>query len=234
MKFIIFSSLLSLFCVGAFAADAHKLSVTGNSSIFKPADQLNIIIGVETFDQESKKAAQANAAKMQAVKDVLIKTGLSEKEIQTKEFTIAPVLTPPPQNPPADWQPKIAGYQVRNTYQVKTKRLDLAGTIIDATTKEGANTIQSISFTLENEDIAKVEAIGQAYKQAEFYATALSKEAHVKLGDIIELSISHPFTNVRFLKAERFSQELGTPISPKDVEVKASVSVVFEIDKLQP
>ncbi|QLH35440.1 MAG: SIMPL domain-containing protein [Parachlamydiaceae bacterium] len=198
--------------------------------MFKPADKLTLILGVETFDKDRQKAIQNNAVKMKAVIEALKTAGLSKEELQTKDFVLIPQMTPQPKNPPADWQPTIAGYQVRNTLIIKTVKLDSTGEFIDTVTKVGGNYIQSISFSLLNDEEAKIEAIEKAYKQANTYAKALAKTSGLQLGDIIELSISQPYMTTRSFKAERLGVETETPISPRDVEVSASVSVIYKIE----
>ncbi len=211
------------------AADA-KLSVTGNSSVFKLADQLTLVLGVESYDKESKAAVKANAGKMKLVIEALKNIGVTEHEIQTHDFTVIPQTSPSPQNPPPDWQPAIVGYRVRNTLNIRTTKLESAGAMIDAVSKAGGNYIQSITFSLQEEDLAKAEAIGKAFKQADAYAHALAKEAGVRTGEIIELSIGHSYVGAVAFKAERLNSVEETPISPREVEVTASVSVVFSIE----
>lgn len=226
----VFLWLCAALALGFSQADAkeeHKLSVSGTATVFKPADILTLVLAVETYDKDINKGTQSNSEKMQAVIKGLIQAGLSDKEFQTKNYTIIPQLTPTPKNPPADWQPSISGYRIRNTLEIRTKRLDIAGQLIDAAVRVGGNAFDSISFSLEHEDEAKAEAITKAFLQAEKYAHALAKEAHVKLEKIMELSINQPYASPFVLKAARLNQESPTPISAREVEVSATVSVVY-------
>ncbi len=219
----------------AVCSEEHKLSVTGNASVFKPSDLLTLILGVETYHKDSNSAVEANAMKMKAVIESLQKIGLTEAEMQTKDFVILPQMTPSPKNPSPDWQPTIAGYQVRNTLNIRTNKLELAGEMINASSKVGGNYVQAINFSLLDEDHAKAEAISKAYQQAEMYAQSLAKVAGVQMGDVMELSIGHSFVGGGVYKAARMDSSVETPISARDVEVAASVSVIFNIKtKTQP
>lgn len=229
MKIITLAATLILILQNLSAE--NKLSVSNvSATIYKPANKLTITIGVENFDQSVKNGAQINARKMQAVIENLKAAGLTDEEIQTKDFTIAPQLSPTPKNPPADWLPTITGYQIRHSLEIHTQKLGLAGDLIDAATKEQANIIHSISFSLQNEEQAKNEALGKAYRQAETYANTLAQNAGIQLGNVLEITTGHPSINTHLFKAERFVAEtIATPITPHDVEVSASVSVTYGI-----
>lgn len=232
MKRFLISFIFIILTQTIYADNPHKLSVSGESTIYKPADKLSIMIGVETYDQDVKKAIQANARKMQDIHDALLKMGLSETELQTKAYTVVPRHTPTPENPPPKWEPTIIGYEVRNTLEIRTDKLELAGNMIDVASSAGANFIHSISFSLQNEQQAKAEAIAQAFHNAESYAQAAVKEAGLQLGQIIDLTVNQPVKRTELFKGSRNlgSQEIPTMISPRDVEVSATVSIVYEIE----
>lgn len=214
----------------------HTLIVPGASSVFRPADKLSLTVGVVTFNQDVGAAVSANADRMKAVVSTLKDLGLNDKELQTGDFTIQPKYAPTPHNPPADWQPTIVGYEVRNTLTIHTNKLDLANQIIAAAGKESANLIQDLTFTLQNEQSAKSEAIAQAVRQAEGYAEAAAKEAKVRLGEIQEINIHSSYISPRMLKADRMveAQGIATPILPGEVEVHANVTIIYLIYPTAP
>lgn len=233
MKILSIFAFIVISTTGLNAEVAPKLTVSGNAIVYQPADKLSLTIGVVTNNKEVKPALKANAEKVNAVITRLNFLGLHDKELQTGDFTITPQYAPAPKNAPYDWQPTIAGYEIQNTLVVQTTKLDLISDIIDAATIEGVNVVHNISFSLQDEQIAKSEAITLAVQQAETYANAAAKAARIKLGDIQELAINTTYATPRFLKAESLmnSRDTGTPILPGDVEVSASVSVVYDIIK---
>ncbi len=220
-----------LVCWQSLPADMHKLTVSGSSTVFKPADKLSLTLGVMTFEKEVKNAILGNSEKMAAVIKALSNAGLEETEMQTGNFTVNPKYTPAALHPPADWQPSIAGYEVTNTVDIHTLKLDHLEGIIDAAGKSGANLIQSLSFSLQDDKLAKAEAIALAIQQARSYAKAAAREAGLKLVGILELSVNSPFLNARTLNAERFAyaKEVSTPIISGEVEISGSVSMVYSI-----
>lgn len=232
MKQIFMTSLFIILAHMGYAENIQKLSVSGEATIFKAADKLSISIGVETYDSDVKKAIQSNAEKMDSIRKALEKIGFTDKELQTKAYTVSPRYTPTPQNPPANWEPTMIGYEVRNTLEVITTKIDQAGHIIDVASGAGANNINSINFSLQDEQQAKEEAIAQAYRRAVAYAEAVRKEADLKLVGIADLTVNQPITNVAMFREAPRSyafKEITTSISPREVEVSATVSIIYYI-----
>lgn len=212
------------------AADPHKISVSGNAVIHKPADKLSLRVATLTNDRSVESAIKSNNEAMQHILAALKKIGLSEDEYQTGTFTVNPQYAKPPKDPASDWRPTIVGYEVRNTLQIQTKKLDLAGTIIDASTKNGANLVDEIAFSLEDTESAQAEAITKAVNQAKIYAETAALAASEQLGDVLELTINPATVTPHFMKAERFAMaNTAPPITAGEAEITASVFIVYEI-----
>jgi uncharacterized protein YggE len=231
MKTTILALLLLTASPGFCKEDFQKLTVSGSSVIYKPSDMFSMTIGVVTHNKDVKLAMNSNAKKMTPIFKTLADLGLTDKEYQTGSYSINPQYTPQPKSPPPDWHSEISGYEVRNTIVIRTKKLDLVSAIIDAVSKDGANLIENVNFSLDNEDAAKSQAIAQAVAQARLYADSAAKAAGVKLGPIQQLTINPSMgSNPRTMKMYSSGvQETSTPISPGEVEVSSNVSIVYEI-----
>lgn len=212
----------------------HKLTVNGMANIKKPADQLKMTVGVVSQNADVRKAIDDNREKMILVLEAIRRAGLDAKEFQTGTFQILPQYEPPPKQPQPNWHPAIVGYEVRNTLAIETSKLDLAGPLIDAVVKQGGNLVEEIAFSLQDIQPSKKEAIAKAVAEAREYALAAAKEANVRLGDVLELTINPVAIMPRAMRMEKFamaSAETSTPITPGDVEVSASVSMIYELKK---
>lgn len=228
--------ILTALCMGMSTLCAlnqiPKLTVSGTGNVEKPADKVSLTIGVVTNDQVAKKALNANAEKLHAVREDLLKTGLSEKEMQTGTFSVQPKYSPAPRDVTPDWQPKIVGYEVRNTLSIKTTNLDLLGKIIDASGGGEANLIQDLNFSLQDDQAATSEAIAKAIRQAKAYAESAASSAGIKLGNIIELAVNPSHINPRpypMAAGLAFAKEMATPITPGNIEVNATVNISYEL-----
>lgn len=231
MKFIVFC----LVAISTFSYSAehqhNRLSVTGQATVYIPADKLTMSVGVVTQNTLAQVALKENRERMNQVIAALKRAGLRENEYQTGQFSVNPTYTQPPKNPPPNWQQTISGYEVRNTVNIRTNQFELAGSIIDEVGAGGANLIDNISFVLDNPGPSKNEAITLAVQQAIGYAETAARAANVSLGGLMDLSIN-PSVIVPHFKMNTFAMAAeggGTPINAGNVEVQATASLVYEI-----
>jgi uncharacterized protein len=227
----VFFLILSFICplTAETTKEISKLIVRGEATIFKPADQLHLSLGVITREQNAEQALKSNNEKMQSVLAALKKIGLEEAEYQTGRFSIEPIYSPPPKNPPNDWKSVITGYEVTNKIAIKTLKLNSAGSIIDTASGAGANSVDTISFGLKDPQTYRAEAILAAEKQAMDDALILAKAANVDLVRFVEISLDNTFPSPRAVSKFMAMENAATSIQPGDVEVKASVNLIYEI-----
>ncbi len=210
------------------------LTVRGDAQLEKPADELRIRVGVVTESDEAPTALRENSRQMNDVIDALKKTGLTDKEYQTSQFQIQPVYTRRPRQAPVDWKPKIVGYRVTNSLNVKTKKLELAGELIQAANEAGANSIDSISFGLADPRTHRDEAIRAATSNALTDARTLADAASLRLVRVLSITLDQaaaPRPTIQRMSAGMAMAEaaIPPPIQPGDVTVHANVTVVYEI-----
>lgn len=217
--------------------DTPKLTLTGRAVLHKPADQLCLTVGVVTLASEAETALKNNNTTMQAVAASLKKVGLADDEYETGRFNIHPTYSPQPKNPPPDWKPSINGYEVSNSINIKTPQIKLAGAIIDMANKSGANSIENIRFELKDANLYRDEAIttaaGVAIKEAETLAKATGQKlVRLLLVNLDEAAEPSPRPRAMAMyKATSYNSESSAPILPGNVDVEASVTVVYEITK---
>ncbi|MCB1112200.1 MAG: SIMPL domain-containing protein [Chlamydiales bacterium] len=236
MKKLIPLTFMLLAPVFVFSADQNltpQMIIEGRAAIYQPADELLLTVGVVTEADDAQSALTKNNTLMESVIAALQQTGLTTDEYQTGRFSIQPTYTPQPRNPPPDWQAKINGYRVTNSLNIKTGKLSMAGTLIDAANKAGANSIDQISFGLKNAESKRSEAISAATANAIKDAQTLAEAANIKLGNIQRINLDNaqvptPQMKGNMLYAAR-SMDVATPISSGDVEISATVSIVYEI-----
>ena len=211
------------------------LTVRGDAQLDKPADELRIRVGVVTESDEATIALRENSRQMNDVIDALKKTGLTDKEYQTSQFQIQPMYTRRPRQAPVDWKPKIVGYRVSNSLNVKTKKLELAGELIQAANEAGANSIDSISFGLADPRTHRAEAIRAATANALTDARTLAEAAGLRLVRVLSITLDQaaappPIPIMQRMSAGMAMAEAAPPpIQPGDVTVHANVTVVYEI-----
>lgn len=208
------------------------ITLSAQGTIYRPADELQMNIGVITYKETAQEALDENSLKMNTVIESLKSSGLTNKDYETGHFSINPTYTPYPKNPPEDWKQSINGYEASNTILIRTSNINLAGKIIDAANQAGANNINAINFVLHDPRTYWDEAITLAVENAMNDAQTIAKAANLNLVRI--LSISLEGNNQIAPKSGAFSAKImdysSTPaIEAGEVTIKASVNVIYEI-----
>jgi uncharacterized protein YggE len=216
-----------------------QLTVRGEAQLERPADQLHLRLGVVTNAVEAAQAMQDNSRAMEGIIAAIQNLGLGKGEYETGRFNVQPQYAPPPRQPQPEWRPKIAGYQVTNTLHIKTKKLELAGDLIQAATDAGANTVESIYFDLADPRTHRAEAIEEATKNAVADANVLAKASNQKLVRVLSINLDHaaappPLPQYDHMARGMAGAEMASapPITPGEITVTASVTLVFEIAPL--
>lgn len=210
----------------------NGIHVSGEGKVVATPDLIVASLGIES-QALTVAEAQANARKaMDAVMNALKANGVKDKDIQTQNFSIAPVTR---------WIDKegrqeITGYRVSNIVTVKLRQLDVAGTIIDAVADAGGDSarVQGISFTVENPEVLKAQAEKLALQDAKARATAMAETLGVDLGKLIYAQFGYtslpvPMSLVRDSVAKAGESLPPTVINPGELTITASAQLVYAI-----
>lgn len=236
----LFLSLLTIVfipftCYGNIHEKDRTLTVNGETTLYKPADQLSITLGAITEGNTATVALNDNNVKMQEILSAIKSLGLTNDELQTQRFVMSPIYSTPPKNPGPEWQAKTIGYRVSNFLQINTGRLELAGKIIDAANKAGANSVENISYSLKDLRRYRAEAIASATKNAIDDAKALADSAGLALDEVIRIVLDPDFAPQPLYKSPMLysvragSSGIATPLEAGDIEVKAKVNIVYRL-----
>jgi uncharacterized protein len=227
---IVFLGLMLLFlavsnATAAAENNASKLTVQGDGKVTASPDMATIVLGVETQNASAAGAVRENAGLMNKTINALKAAGIAENNIQTSSFS----LTTMPEDQPktASGKPKAPVFLATNQVTVKLNNTTEVGSVLDAAVSAGSNSIQQVSFDLRDprpqNDRAMTLAIEDAQRQAEVAANA----AGVKLGRVLEITEGYGYV-APTAKGALFAN-VATPIQPGELEVSASVTVIYEI-----
>lgn len=227
---IVFLGLMLLFLAVPNAAavtenNASKLTVQGDGKVTASPDMATIVLGVETQNASAAGAVRENAGLMNKTINALRAAGIAENNIQTSSFS----LTTMPQDQPKTVfeKQKAPVFLAANQVTVKLNNTTEVGRVLDAAVSAGSNSIQQVSFDLRDprpqNDRAMTLAIEDARRQAEVAA----KAAGVKLGRVLEITEGYGYVAPTARNA--LFADISTPIQPGQLEVSASVTVIYEI-----
>ena len=232
MKKFIFPILIATSLLSADDV-VPTLTVNGRAVLQRPANIATLSVGVTTSADTAESALTDNSQKMQSIVSSLLDTHLTKEEMQTGQFNITPLYTPYPKNPAPDFKQTIIGYEVTNMLSIRTDKIKEIGNFIDIATKSGANKIENVQFSLNDERSAWDEVIELATKNAISDATTMSSAANVKLLRVTSISLDDSrITPPRPLNATLFKSAAlaDTIIEPGQTEISANVHLTYEID----
>jgi len=221
------------------ASDAAKLTVRGEARLMIAPDTVSVILGVSTESAKAKKAIADNNTTMNKVMRALDVLGLSDAEYQTQQFRVQPIWTSRPKGAASTWAPNIASYRVSNTLRITTQQLEIVGELIGAATEAGANQVNSIQFSLSNSREYRSQAIAAAMANAKADAQTLADASGDRIKRTLSLNLNNAEASVaqadvRQLKSRMMMDSMAEasppPIDAGDITVRASVSVVYELE----
>jgi len=215
----------------------NVITVTGAGEIYAKPD-----IGIVSFAvvNEAKTVAEAmaeNTKHMNAAIEAVKSQGVEEKDLKTVGFNIYPryewreKTTIPPYY---EGERVLAGYEVRQSLQVKIRDLTKVGNIIQEATKAGANEVSDLQLTIDKEDELKTQARAEAIEQAKSKAKELASQLGIGLGRIKSFSESgyEPiYYRTDYAKAESAAGMGGAApdIQTGENKIEVNVVIVYEV-----
>jgi uncharacterized protein YggE len=227
LPFVLLASLVLAACGALPGSQQRSLSVTGTGSVNVVPDVVTVSLGVQTVSSNIAQAVADNNRRAGQVQQAAREAGVADADIQTVYFYV----TPQQQYDTSGNPTGIVTYWVDNTINVTLRQTDKLGELLQAAIDAGANSVQSVSFSVDDpsqaEDQARQEAMDDARGRAEMLATA----AGATLGEPISIS-----TNV-YLPGPTASYRMdtaagvggGVPVTVGTTEVQVQVSVVYEL-----
>lgn len=165
-------------------APRTDLGVSGTGRVFIAPDTAIASIGVDITAPTLAEATKQASDQMTAVINAIKAQGVDAKDIQTSSYNVYPITNQSKEGE----TPKITGYHVTNIVTVKIRNIANVGKVLDAAIAAGANSINSVMFTVDNPAKAQEEARTLAVKDAMAKAQTLATAAGVKVGKIIVIS----------------------------------------------
>lgn len=201
-----------------------SLVTSGQGEAKVTPDRVSVLVNVQTRAASATAAASANAQRTKAVLDALGRLGLPKDQLSTEGYSAYPEMN----YDRTGGAPRVTGYVVTNSVRAESKRVDQAGTIIDAALGAGANLINSLTFYASSIDEPRRQAIALAVASARADAEAMAQSAGGHLGALLELSTQGPTVPPRpmFDVAARGKMAVAeqTPINPGQQTVNVFVS----------
>jgi uncharacterized protein len=209
---------------------------TGSALSRLAPDRAFISIGVETTDKTANDALSLNSGLMNNIISELRSDGLKPNETRTTFFNIFPLYN----YTESGTRLNVTGFTVTNTLQIESSNLDNVSQWIDTAVASGANSINSIDFSVTEKKLEDTrtklitDAIGNAKQKAEAAASAVQLSiTRVKSIVVDGSTINPPLPPQPFFRdsvsAQGGTASSSTPIIAGEQEVSVTVSGIFSM-----
>ena len=212
------------------AAQGATVSVTGSATILAPADTATVRLGVTESAQNVLEAQSAMNAKIEAIRQALLESGIDEKSINTDRLNIYTNYSYA-----EDGTERVSSYTASSTLSIVTQDMDATGAIIDTAFGAGANTLNGIEFSVQNTEEVMDEAYVQAMLDAHDKAELLAQTEGASVRGVVSISQGSAYSYDSMSNSLRMDATVaegagaGTFVQAALIEVSASVSVTYEL-----
>jgi uncharacterized protein len=238
MKSVTVILTVLLTCAFAVAQDRPTIQAQPNTVVVG-ADgkfEANPDTAVVQFDisaqEDNSRAAYDRASKAaEQIRQILRSNAIDPKAAQISAFSIQPIYDYKPA------KPKLVAYRVNASVNVKLKDFTKVAPIIQQLSETDVTGNQSVSYTLEDIDAAKMKAVEDAYRRAHESAETIARVSGRALGELSYASVDTN-ENVRVVPVMRAMTAMAGPsaapapteeFSPQTVTVTAHVNAIFAL-----
>jgi hypothetical protein len=186
------------------------------------------VYGVPWYFPTAAEALSANSDAVAAMIARLKGAGIEDRDLQTSGLSLGPRYD---YSNSSGEEPKITGYMAQNMVTVRIRAIDTVGAVLDGAVTDGANSLNGLTFGMQDSaallDEARRRAVADAAHKAGLYAEA----AGITLGPVI--SISEPVGDLQLvpmvMAEAAFAKGGAVPLATGEVNLSASVSIIYAI-----
>lgn len=212
---------------GEDAKTPKSITVSAQGKVTAQPDVAYVTVGVTTQNKDMQAAQDKNAQIMNTMMQALISAGLTQDDIKTTQYNAYPIY---------DYSSstnKIMNYEVNNQVELTMKDITRVGEYIDIAVNSGANMTNSIGFGILDQQAVYNEALKLAVEAAKAKADTLAAAGGVKIIGTLQMNENSMGGSIlrEYPQAAMDESNSGsTPISSGNLDIEASVTVVYEIE----
>ncbi len=200
------------------------ISISGTGVVTGAPDQAMISLGVVTHADTAEAAQTRNAAAARGIRDAVTALGVDRRYIQTSNYSFRPEYSREQND-----RREIVGYVVSNTVAVRLDDVDMVGQVIDAALTSGANTVDSLTFSIRDTRGLRREALAAAVKDAREKAEIIAGALGKRLAGIQSVTENSQMFQPRMdmNKMMMSAAAEATPIEAGSLSLEAAVHIEF-------
>ena len=219
----------------SISSEQPRIAVSGHAEVAGKPDTAYVTSGVTSQGNTAREALDSNTADMAALIKALKGAGIEARDIQTSGFSVSPnyVYTDQRDANGYTMPGKINGYTVSNTVSVRIRDLAILGQVLDRSVTVGANTINGISFSVDDPSALYDEARRGAFADARAKATLYAGEAGVGLGPVMSISEQQGYAPPQpymMRRAADMAVSAPVPVEAGELSFSIDVQVIWTLD----
>ena len=238
-RYLAFLFCLVLLCLGALQLSAQERSTTpipnsvwvgADGKFESEPDTVLVQFNISAQDDTAQGANQRATASAEQVRDLLRKNGLDPKQAEVGYFSVQPVY---------DYRSpkrKLLGYRVNTSISIKLKDFAKVGPITQGLSDIDVTDNQSLSYTLDNMDSAKIKAVEDALRRAHDEASAVAQAGGRTLGDLSYVSVDTyepgPVRPMQMMAPRAMTAESAAPPAPTEEFGAQKITVTAHVNAL--
>ena len=212
----------------------NTIKTIGSASASIKPDQVSLSFSISSL---SKTASQALAENNEILKGAIINlkaANLNEEEIGTSSFSIGPAFDYVYFNNGTSSN-VFKGYQVLINLIVVTKKIELAGSLVDTVIKSGVKQVNSVEFQISNGKKQELQdqLLTQAVKNAKEKADLALEPLKARVNGLVSLDLANtqPQTYYPIASNSKIAYDAieRTDLHASNQDITVEVAAVFEI-----
>lgn len=159
----------------------REISVMGEAKAYAKPDIATISFGVHTQATKSQDTVNQNNEIMNKVVKSIKDSGVKDEDIQTTLYNLFPLY---------DYTERgsvFRGYSLDQQVQVKIRDFDKINDILDKAAANGANTIGSLQFTVDDMEKVRAKAREKAIIQARDKAKSIASQSGLRIVKLVNI-----------------------------------------------
>lgn len=211
-----------------YRGPVQLLNVTATGKATAVPDLATATLGVVSQGASPDEVKASSTQKMNAVIAYLKQAGVDGQDIQTTGFYTSPRYQY------QSGKNSIVGYQADQTITVIFRKVNESKTQLETSlnniTQYGVNNIQGVRFSFSNDSDLKTRAMKQAIEKAKQQAEALTNEAGLALGRLVNIIPSDGGADVSPMAYNMAAKMAVGPVNTIELgsqEVSTSVTLVY-------
>ena len=229
MKKVLSIALAMLMLLGICALAEKTLNVTGSGTVYLDADIAYASLGVSYTGADLSVIQQQANETIEAVCKAMEEAGLDAKNISTDSINIYPMYDY------SENEDKLTGYRIDERLSIRTENIDALGAYIDAAFAAGANTFDSITFSVKDDSQAKKDALKKAVQDAREKAEVIAEASGEEIDGVATISESEQYSyyntdsRAYIMKTESADAAAGTTVRAAQINVSADVQIAYRL-----